>query len=48
LNQEKDRWLDEFNKDSSPFRKTTKTTKFLNIEKGLKNFYTAFLTISIL
>ena len=36
--KEKDRWIDEFNKDSSPFRKTTKTTKFPNIENGLKNF----------
>jgi len=36
--KEKDRWIDEFNKDASPFRKTTKTTKFSNIENGLKNF----------
>jgi len=41
--KEKDRWIDEFNKDSSPFRKTTKTTYLINFF-----IYGFFLTISIL
>lgn len=36
--KEKSKWLAEFEKESSPFRKTTKTTKYENIDKGIRNF----------
>ncbi|CAF0833929.1 unnamed protein product [Brachionus calyciflorus] len=36
--KEKSKWIAEFEKDSSPLRKTTKTTKYTNIDKGIRNF----------
>ena len=38
--KERSKWLAEFDKDASPLRKTTKTTKYANIDKGIRNFVT--------
>ena len=34
----KTKWLDEYNKDLSPYRKTIKQCKFPDIDRGIKNF----------